>query len=190
MNNSYLEHALVMLEQVSQRVENEIRPLDRKQINWKPAEKAWSVAECLDHLIVSNKLYFQVFEDIKNNRVKNSFWTKIPGWSSFCSKMILKSVDPENVRKVKTFKVFFPTASDYARTIVDQFLENQHRLAAYLHELDGYDDHKKIKVTSPASAKVVLTLESAVNILWKHEVRHLNQAKRLTVMDGFPQADL
>ena len=187
MNNIYLEHALIMLQKVEERVKSEFQHLERDQINWKPSESSWSIAECLDHLIATNSLYFKVFEDIKNHQVTNSFFARIPGWSRLWSNMILKSVDPETKRKSKTFGVFKPRHSDYARTIIDTFLNNQYRLVAYLHELDGYNDHHKMKVTSPVSAKVVLDLQSAINILWKHEVRHLNQTKRLMAMDGFPK---
>lgn len=81
MNNPYLEHALVMLEQVGRQVRDELCPLSREQLNWKPDAKSWSVAECLDHLVVTNAAYFEVFEELKNHRLRTGWWAHIPGWA-------------------------------------------------------------------------------------------------------------
>lgn len=186
MNHPELEHAIVMLNNVEARVRNELSGLSRAQINWRPDPKSWSIAECLDHLIVTNSLYFQVLDDIKNHELKTPLLARIPGWVDFCSNMILKSVDPDTVKKVKTLRVFEPSTSDYPRSVIDDFMRNIQQLKTYFHELDGYGDHSAIRFASPASRLVILDLDRAVQILWKHCVRHLHQAKRLTAMPGFP----
>jgi uncharacterized damage-inducible protein DinB len=38
------------------------KSLSEDQINWKLSAESWSIAECVDHLIVTNKLYFNEFE--------------------------------------------------------------------------------------------------------------------------------
>ena len=98
----------------------------------------------------------------------------------------MKTVDPETAKKVKTFKVFEPSSSDFPRTVLDDFATNMRQLRTYLHELDGFEDHDNIKFASPVTNWIILDLESAVNILWKHCVRHLNQAKRVMQMPEFP----
>ena len=99
--------------------------------------------------------------------------------------MILKAVDPENQKKYKTFKVFEPSSSDFPRSVLDDFLNNQKQLVGLIHQLDGYEDHHKIRINSPVSNMIALTLDTAINILWKHEIRHLMQANRLRLMPGF-----
>lgn len=188
MNNRYLEHALVMLEQVERQVRDELCPLNREQLNWKPGTKAWSVAECLDHLAVTNAAYFQVFEDLKNNRLRTGWWAFIPGWTRLGGRILLNTVEPDNGRKVKTFDMFRPSASDYTREITGDFLNSHARFVALIHELDGYEHHEKITVYSPANRLVTLRLNDAINLLWKHEVRHVLQARRVKAMPGFPAA--
>ncbi|MCP4124860.1 MAG: DinB family protein [Bacteroidetes bacterium] len=188
MNNHYLNHVLVMLEQVEKQVTDDFCNLTREQINWRPDPKSWSIAECLDHLSVTNQQYFKVFENIKGNQLRTSLWAKIPGWDRLGASMVLKTVDPENQKKYKTFKVFRPSSSDYTRSVVDDFLNNQHQLVALIHELDGYENHNKIIVNSPVSKVISFSLETALNVAWKHAVRHLMQANRLRLLDGFPQS--
>lgn len=35
-----------------------------KQVNWKPGENEWSIGQCFDHLIVSNRPFEPIFEEI------------------------------------------------------------------------------------------------------------------------------
>ena len=38
--------------------------LSAEQINWKPSEREWSIGQCFDHLIISNRPYVPIFEEI------------------------------------------------------------------------------------------------------------------------------
>jgi uncharacterized damage-inducible protein DinB len=39
--------------------------LSHEKLNWKPAPERWSVAQCLDHLITINRLYFALFTEMR-----------------------------------------------------------------------------------------------------------------------------
>ena len=50
------------------------KTLSESQINWKPSPENWSIAECVDHLIVTNKLYLKEFEkQFSEKKNKNRF---------------------------------------------------------------------------------------------------------------------
>jgi hypothetical protein len=185
MNNKYLEHVLVMLKQVQQKIEANFGQLSEEQLNWKPDEKTWSIAEIIDHLNVTTKLYYSVFDDIKNNTLKTNFWMKIPFWKKLVTNALIRVVDPETKRKTTTSPPFEPTKSSYTAEIVNEFAKTQSQLIIYIHELDGYD-HANIVVASPLNAAFVYNLSDTFTILWKHQVRHLNQAKTLMSRDEFP----
>lgn len=53
------------------------------QLNWKPAEKSWSVAQCFDHLITVHSMYFPLFERMANGDMRQSFWEKTSPLSGF-----------------------------------------------------------------------------------------------------------
>ncbi len=46
------------MESVTVQVRTEYGHLSAEQLNWTPAEGRWSIAQCLDHLITINRLYF------------------------------------------------------------------------------------------------------------------------------------
>lgn len=186
MNHPNVEHAITMLRKVEEGITQEICPLSRNQLNWKPDPRSWSVAECLDHVMVTNKSYFKRFDQVKNHAIQTSFLGKIPGWANFCSNAILKTVDPKSKGKTKTPKAFKPERSDYPIHIVDQYLDVHHELVAYLNELDGFEAHEQIVFASPISNLFQLRLDKVIEILWKHSVRHLHQARRVIANNDFP----
>src|SRR6185369_8678955 len=47
------------------------------QLNWKPSADRWSVAQCFDHLLTSNKGYFPTIEGVIAG-VKPTFWQRMP----------------------------------------------------------------------------------------------------------------
>lgn len=44
--------------------------LDLGQLNWKPSAEEWSVAQCFDHLIVTNTDYFPLIKKIAGGQHK------------------------------------------------------------------------------------------------------------------------
>ena len=43
------------LSRLAVEVEEKLGGLSKKQLNWKPSPDVWSVGQCLDHLVVTNK---------------------------------------------------------------------------------------------------------------------------------------
>ncbi|GMU95345.1 DinB family protein [Ignavibacterium album] len=41
---------------------NKLYSLSENELNWKATSETWSIAECIDHLAVTNKLYFNKME--------------------------------------------------------------------------------------------------------------------------------
>ena len=42
--------------------------LNPSQINWKPSPERWSVAQCFDHLLTSNRGYLPIFDSVLAGR--------------------------------------------------------------------------------------------------------------------------
>ena len=47
------------LDEITAAVQAEFSGLDNTQLNRKPVADKWSIAQCLDHLVVSNDSYFR-----------------------------------------------------------------------------------------------------------------------------------
>lgn len=161
--------------------------LSAKQLNWKPAPDMWSVAQCIDHLITTNEAYFEKIEKAAGDEFRNNAWSRIPFWSGLVGYLIKRAVDPANRKKTKTFPVFQPSSSEVADSIFEDFGDCQEKLMEYIRKTDHLD-RRKVKIGSPVSDKVTLSLADAFEILVIHERRHYQQAVEVTELEAFPQA--
>src|ERR1041385_6403765 len=72
------------------------------QLNWKPTEKSWSIAQCFDHLITTHNLYFPLFERMEKGDMRRATWEKYSPLSGFFGRFVIKSLDPANQKRMKT----------------------------------------------------------------------------------------
>jgi hypothetical protein len=185
--NSTIESLVQSLQSSTAQVQQTFGSLSDSQLNWKPSPEKWGVGECLEHLVKSNLLYFQQFEKIAKGEHKNSTWQSISPFSGFFGSMLVKAVNPDNVKKVKTANVFKPAKSAVHPNIVSDFAKMNEELAGYFKRFEG-TDLKKTKITSPVSGFITYSLEDAINLLTIHEQRHINQAKGVMEIEGFPKS--
>ena len=87
--------------QVAYDAKSEFGNLSFAQLNWKPDEKSWSVAQCLDHLITTHSQYFPLFERMVAGEAKPTFWEKASPLSGLFGRYLIRSLDPANLKKIK-----------------------------------------------------------------------------------------
>lgn len=176
------------LETISADAQNTFGALSVEQINWKLNTESWSVGQCFEHLIVTNNLYFPNIQKVADGKHRNNFFSKIPFAPDLIALLMKNSLNPEQKRKMKTFKIFEPAASNVSETIIDDFVENQQRLIEMVKFVKDFDIHK-IKISEPIGTVLNLRLDDAFEILAMHEKRHFKQAERVTKTDGFPSSE-
>jgi len=156
------------------------------QLNWKPAEKSWSIAQCFDHLITTHSLYFPEFERMSAEGVHSTFWQRHSPLSGFFGRFLVKGLDPNNQKKMKTTAKASPSASDIDGDIIERFAEHQQQMIDHLQKLPRDIDPAKTIVTSPLLSFVTYSLDDVFTILVVHCQRHFGQAKRVAEAEGFP----
>jgi uncharacterized damage-inducible protein DinB len=171
---------------VSDEVASSFGDLDAPRLNWKPTAESWSIAQCLDHLITINSLYFPLFEKVTSPNFSQSSWERYSPLSGFFGKYLIKVLSPEYEKKTKTSKKAYPSAGDIDARILEQFREHQNKLAEYIRNISPELDLKKTMITSPLMSLVTYSLDDCLTILAVHERRHLLQAKRVMAEQGFP----
>ena len=159
--------------------------LSSSQLNWKPSAERWSVAQCFDHLITSNKGFPPIIDDVLKGR-KQSFWENMPLLPGLAGKLLIKSLDPASTRKIKAPKRFEPAQSDINASVINDFIEQQTGIVEKM-KATAHLDLDKIVISSPAAAAITYSLMDAYRIIVVHEHRHFQQAKRVTEEPAFPQ---
>ena len=159
--------------------------LSAEELNWKPAADRWSVAQCFDHLITSNKGYLPIIESVRSGQRKTSFLERLPVLPGLAGKLLIKSLDPASTRKIKAPKKFEPAQSNISASVIDDFAAQQEKVIEGMKST-SHLDLEKIVITSPAVSVVTYSLMDAYRVIVVHEQRHLQQAKRVTDEHGFP----
>ena len=160
--------------------------LSADQLNWKPDPSKWSIAQCLDHLIVSNSTYFPIFDKILANEYRLSFVQRLNPLKKLMGSMMSKTLGPQLVRKFHSPRIFEPSSSQINPGIVEEFSNLQNKLKNYFTKL-LQPSLTKITVASPVSSIITYPLSDALKIIAGHEQRHLHQAINVLNHQNFPK---
>ena len=159
--------------------------LTKEQLNWKPGAERWSVAQCFDHLITTSRGYLPIIDSVLRGQKQSSIWQKLPFFPGIWGKLLIKSLDPKQTRKIKAPKKFQPAQSDVSDSIIHDFAAQQRQLIEKMKATETLD-LERIVITSPAASVVTYSLRDAYRIIVVHERRHFQQAQRVTEESGFP----
>lgn len=169
---------IVKIDQLTEAFRKLTSGLSSEDINWKLNEGTWSIAQNMDHLIVINSTYFPVLAQIRAGSYKLPWIAKLSFVVNFFGEVVLKSVQPDRRKKMKTFAVWEPSASKYDITILQKFEEHQLTLKEFIRSCSDLLENGVI-ISSPGNKVIVYKLETAFDIIVTHEARHLEQAKEL-----------
>lgn len=169
-----MEHAK-RIEAITARVEALFGGLDAEALNRQPAPGKWSVAQCLDHIMVLNRTYFDIPAKIRAGAYPLPVHARFGFMTGFFGKFILDGVNPDRRKPIKTFPVWEPSHSDIPADIVARFKAHQEELKTFLAEAGALAAHGQV-VVSPASRLVVYPMATLIEIILQHEERHVNQA--------------
>ena len=163
------------IDNVSEGFKSLCQGMDSNDLNKRNSESDWSIAQIMEHLILTNTSYFPIFQKLKEGAYQPSFLSRIKWWPSFMGSFILKSVQPSRAKKIKTFPIWTPSQKDLSSDILDRFLNHQELLKVEISQLDLYIE--KAVIHSPANRHILYSLQTALDIITTHEERHLLQAK-------------
>jgi DinB family protein len=154
------------------------------QLNWKPSAERWSVAQCFDHLLTSNKGYFPVIDGVLAGQ-KRTLWQSMPGLPGMMGKLLINSLDPVKGRNLKAPGKFQPAQSDISGSVIDDFVAQQAKIVEKMKATEHLD-LEKIIISSPVTSVVTYSLMDAYRVIVVHEHRHFQQARRVTEESAFP----
>jgi DinB superfamily len=159
--------------------------LSAEQVNWKPSEGEWSIGQCFDHLIISNRPYLPIIEEIREGRRRQRAWERMPLLPRFFGRLLIRTLRPDSGRKMKARPAFYPSTSHIPAGIITSFLEQQDRLLHLMEATRGLD-LDGITITSPVARLITYSLMDAYRIIAVHEQNHFVQARRVKESPRFP----
>jgi DinB superfamily len=168
----------LQLDKITEQFVTNFGSLSAEQLNWKPNSQTWSIAQNIDHLIVVNETYYPVLASLKEGTYKTPFIAKLDFIVSFLGNTVLNAVKPDRKKKMKTFPVWEPTATQVKGDILQRFEKHQKELKQQIETSKELVEKGTI-ISSPANRNIVYKLETAFDIIASHEQRHYEQAKEV-----------
>ena len=130
------------LNNITQQVMQSFSSVSNEQLNWKPHVPNWSIAQCLDHLIVSNSTYFPTFDKLINKTYQLPLLQKLNPFNKVFGPIMVRYLGPQSKQKLKNPKIFSPSTSTLPSTIIDDFSKHQEILINYFNQLNFLDKDK------------------------------------------------
>jgi DinB family protein len=160
------------------------KTLTPRQLNWTPAPGVWSVGQCLEHLYISNQEYL---EPISNSLVgaKRAVVQDIkPGW--FGRWFIRTYIEPSaKTKRARAPRKIRPGAQ-IDSSILDRFLASNVKARELVHRAGNYDVNR-VRFKNPLVPVIRFTVGTGLELLSKHQSRHLLQAERVRESEEFPE---
>ena len=157
-----------------------------EQLNWRPAATSWSVAQCVDHLIRTHERFIPVLARYEFGEATQSLWAKHSPLSGFFGRFLIRSLMPDNPRKIKTTWRGKPAMTEIDPGIIERYCDHQRELIEQMQRLPEDLDLPKKVITSPMLAVFTYSIDDWLTIAVIHGQRHFEQAKRVTAAAGFP----
>lgn len=167
---------------MSREVKENFISLSEEQLHWQPNEKAWSIAQCLEHLNAYYRYYIPVFKGKISNTLFNEpieFFTSSPMGGAVARSVKLGKV--HNVKRhLKSRKEYNPlfNSSLKSENVIEDYLKFQAEFTQVLKESEKID-LRKTKCPLSLRPVIKLNLGDALTYLAYHNERHIFQAKRI-----------
>jgi hypothetical protein len=173
-----------LIEAIEAQVKRDLSDLDAAAMRWRPSGGGWSVAQVLEHLVISNEIYFPPIRSLIAEAARTELPVR-PWKPSFMGNLLIRSLVPTSLRKVPTSKKLQP-GPDVGPDVTARFLGTMRELTDLLWNAQGID-MRRPRLTSPVSPLVRrLNLGDAFVISVVHCQRHMLQTERVTASPGFP----
>ena len=181
LNNSIRSH-----QEAQEHLDALVAGLTGTQFNWKPAPEVWSVGECLDHLNEALGTYIEKMAPaIEKARAEGKVGSEPYGRGTLVGRLLVGFLSREG-KTARAPGVFRPASGSLDRDrVVQTFRERAARLIELAEEAEGLD-LGRIRIATPVSPLLRLSLAQAFELHALHTPRHLAQAERVKHLEQFP----
>jgi hypothetical protein len=149
--------------------------LSEQQGAWRPSPGAWSVAECLDHLAVANRVYLApIVEAAAAGRARGRMRRR-PALPGVIGRWFANYLEPPVGMKTKNPAVSTPRTSPPLADSLTAFLESQAGFRDFIRT-NADLDLAGIRFVNPFVRGVRFSLATGLHVITAHDRRHLWQA--------------
>lgn len=178
-----------------------VAPLTDVQFHWQPAlaqlprwgrrsqsteTRAWSIAQCIDHLAVINVVYTEALAGGLEEARRRGLSGGGPITSTFFGRRFIASQEPPVRRKVRAPGKVVPRPSGSRDEIMQAYRGSHETIRAIVRRCSDVDINRAT-FPNPFLPLVRVRVGTGLRILTAHERRHLWQAEQVRTAADFPR---
>jgi hypothetical protein len=129
----------------------------------------------------------QAADDALNDGAPRTVWQRLPVLPGVLGRALIRSQAPTAARKFNAPSKAQPAASDISAGIIQAFVAQHDSAVTRLCELDERHAARVIMV-SPFIKVVTYSVLDGWRLVFAHDRRHFEQARRVALSTGFPKA--
>ncbi len=156
------------------------------QFNWQPGSDRWSVAQCIDHLVVTGRNSLSHINESLNGARSKGLISQGPFRYGMIERWFVRQMEPRARMRFKAPKAYLPSAGRLPAEIVPSFYVLQEEFLLCIEAANGID-LSRTKVNNAVSRWLRLSLGQELAFNAAHERRHLWQARQVTRERDFPR---
>jgi hypothetical protein len=180
-----LQELLRALDENDRQAEDLVRDLDDERLNWRPDERSWSVAQCLDHLNVANRAYAVPMREALEKARRKGVPRKGPIQPGLLERWFIASLEPPPKRRLPAPKKIVPAALKARDEVMADWRRIQAEVRDLLREAAG-TDLNRTRFVNPFVPLIRFSVGTGFRVIAAHERRHLWQAGRVKANPRFP----
>lgn len=173
-----LQSILEQLDAVDQELAVLLDDLTHAEAVWRSDEKSWSIAECLQHLALINRIYIVAMQEAAEAARKRKRFRKGRASPGLVGKWFVRSMEPPVKRRLPSPKTIVPDSAVQLDEAVQGFIASQQRIREFLFNYADLD-LAGIKFRNPFLPGLRLRLITGLCVIPAHERRHLWQAQQI-----------
>ncbi len=166
------------------RAERLAMALSPEQLNWRPRPDAWSIGQCIEHLYATNQVYLPAISASLEGQQSRRVQEIVPGW--FGRWFIRNYIEPSSEGKRARAPQKIAPGKQVEPSVLELFLRSNQVVRELVCRASEYDVNR-IRFKNPFIPMLRFTVGTGLEIVSKHQSRHLLQAERAKQSAGFPE---
>jgi DinB superfamily len=144
---------------------------------WRAEPGSWSVAECLDHLAIANRVYLRAMQPAAERAVAEGRLRRRPAQPGLIGGWFIRTLEPPVKPRFrqKAPQKIRPRLSPTLHDAIEQFLASQNEVRTFLRKYVDID-LAAVRFANPFIRGVRFSLATGLHVTAAHERRHLWQA--------------
>ena len=173
-----IERLLIGLDAAERDARALVDGLSEDQGRWRETPGSWSVAECLDHLATSSRVYLEAMRPAAEGAQAAGKLRTRPALPGVIGAWFVKQLEPPVKSRMRAPSKIRPRPAAGLRESIEAFLSEQQQVSEFFRRYENLD-LARVHFQNPFIRVVRFSLATGFHVIPAHQRRHLEQAWRI-----------